>query len=46
MEEIYQDEEKNEPKPFELVEKIYDMMRYGHPILRNFPRREAPGRYN
>lgn len=40
MEEIYQDEEKNEPKPFELVEKIYDMMRYGHPILRNFPRRE------
>ena len=36
------EEEKTgeEYKPFELLEKIYDMMRYGHPILRNFPRRE------
>lgn len=31
---------EEEYKPFDLVEKIYDMMRYGHPILRNFPRRE------
>lgn len=27
-------------QPFWLKEKIYDMMCYGHPITRNFPRRE------
>jgi len=33
-------EQEKAYKPFDLKEKIYDMMCYGHPILRNFPRRE------
>lgn len=31
---------QEERTPFMLKEKIYDMMLYGHPILRTFPRRE------
>lgn len=31
---------KDTEQPFWLKEKIYDMMCYGHPFLRNFPRRE------
>ena len=33
-------EQPEEQTPFHLKEKIYDMMCYGHPILRTFPRRE------
>ena len=42
MEKQNEESQEGQYKPFDLKEKIYDMMCYGHPILRNFPRRERP----